>query len=441
MHGPMTTILLVCPTFRDRRELRRLGHDQRNRLLFHDYASDALEEMVAPHRPAHLHVRDPIEEMDVIVKGLPDRVDAVVSTDDFPGSTLAAGLARRLGLRGPSPEAVLIAQHKYLSRQRQTRVVPEAVPGFVLVNGAAPPALALRYPWIVKPVKSFFSVGASRVAGPCDFPDALRRASLPTDFYSPFEALLGRYADAKLGSRRVIVEECVTGTQATFEGCVTGGRMLPIGVVDSVLHPGTLAFERFDYPSRLPDNVQQRMADLARAVIDELEYDDGLFNIEFKYDEASGRLSIIEINPRMASQFADLYEKVDGFNTYDVLLAVALRRVPFIPRGRGPYAVAASFVLRTFEDCDVVDVPSPEAVVAIERAYPGARVDVLCTRGVRLSHQTQDEESYRYGAISLGAENPERLRQAYFDCCRRLAFGLVPIRSAAPGSQRRRRTG
>lgn len=427
----MSTILVVCPTFRDRRELGRLGHDQRHRLLFHDYASDALEEMVAPQPPPGLRVRDPLDEMEAILRGLPDHVEAVVSTDDFPGSTLAAALARRLGLKGPSPAAVLIAQHKYLSRRRQARAVPDAVPGFAAVDAAAPRALALRYPWIVKPVKSFFSVGASRVDGQADLPDALRRASLPTDFYAPFEALLERYAAATLGSRRVIVEECVTGTQATFEGCVMEGRMLPIGVVDSVLHPGTLAFERFDYPSRLPDNIQQRMADLARAVIDELEYDDGLFNIEFMYDAASGRLSIIEINPRMASQFADLYEKVDGFNSYDVLLAVALRRAPFIPRGRGPYAVAASFVLRTFEDCDVADVPSPETVREIERAYPGARVDVLCTRGVRLSHQMQDEESYRYGAISLGAADSTQLREAYAECRPRLSFDLVPVRVAA----------
>ena len=67
-------------------------------------------------------------------------MDAVVSTDDFPGSTLAAALARRLGLRGPSPEAVLIAQHKYLSRQRQARAVPDAVRVHspAAMDGAAP---------------------------------------------------------------------------------------------------------------------------------------------------------------------------------------------------------------------------------------------------------------------------------------------------------------
>ena len=41
-----------------------------------------------------------------------------------------------------------------------------------------------------------------------------------------------------------------------------------------------------------------------------------MFNIEMMYDAATDRIGIIEINPRMASQFADLYEKVDGTNSY-----------------------------------------------------------------------------------------------------------------------------
>ena len=54
-----------------------------------------------------------------------------------------------------------------------------------------------------------------------------------------------------------------------------------------------------------------------------LGFDNGLFNIEMTYDAAADRIAIIEINPRMASQFADLYEKVDGTSSYRVLLDIA----------------------------------------------------------------------------------------------------------------------
>ncbi len=36
-----------------------------------------------------------------------------------------------------------------------------------------------------------------------------------------------------------------------------------MGVVDSIMFPGTLAFSRFDYPSALPEGVQARMAEIA----------------------------------------------------------------------------------------------------------------------------------------------------------------------------------
>ena len=42
------TVLVVCPSHRDHRELALLTDANQHRLLFHDYASIELEEMVAP---------------------------------------------------------------------------------------------------------------------------------------------------------------------------------------------------------------------------------------------------------------------------------------------------------------------------------------------------------------------------------------------------------
>ena len=55
-----------------------------------------------------------------------------------------------------------------------------------------------------------------------------------------------------------------------------------------------------------------------------LGFDNCMFNIEMMYDAREDRIAIIEINPRMASQFADLYEKVDGTNAYEVLLDLGM---------------------------------------------------------------------------------------------------------------------
>ena len=124
------------------------------------------------------------------------------------------------------------------------------------------------------------------------------------------------------------------------------------------MFPGTLAFSRFDYPSHLPDSVQARMGEIATTTMRGLGFDNGIFNIEMMYDVEDDRISIIEINPRMASQFADLYEKVDGTNSFAVLLDIAQGETPRFTRRQGRYAFAASCVLRSFEDYLVAAVPS-----------------------------------------------------------------------------------
>ncbi len=85
----------------------------------------------------------------------------------------------------------------------------------------------------------------------------------------------------------------------------------------------------------LPEGVQTRMAEIAATLMQGLGFDNGIFNIEMMYDAEADRISIIEINPRMASQFADLYEKVDGTSSYSVLLDIAQGGRPASRAGRG----------------------------------------------------------------------------------------------------------
>jgi predicted ATP-grasp superfamily ATP-dependent carboligase len=73
-------------------------------------------------------------------------------------------------------------------------------------------------------------------------------------------------------------------------------------------------------------------------------FNNSLFNIEFMYNPRARTIHIIEINPRMAAQFADLYEKVDGFNAYEVLFALAIGERPSIQLREGRYRMAASCV-------------------------------------------------------------------------------------------------
>jgi hypothetical protein len=68
------------------------------------------------------------------LQSFPESVDAVIGYWDFPVSTTLPILRRSLGLPGPSLEAVLKCEHKYLSRVLQAQVAAEHVPAFCAVD-------------------------------------------------------------------------------------------------------------------------------------------------------------------------------------------------------------------------------------------------------------------------------------------------------------------
>jgi len=110
-------------------------------------------------------------------KGLSVREAEALPADGIFGSRdrsalLAAIVARRRGLPGPSPEAVLACQHKPTSRRIQQGVAPEAVPRFGLVD-AGPP---FAPPFFVKPVAGRLSQGAREVRDAAELPTPPRDA-------------------------------------------------------------------------------------------------------------------------------------------------------------------------------------------------------------------------------------------------------------------------
>jgi biotin carboxylase len=418
------TILVICATHRDHRELPLLAESGID-FIFHDYASTSLEDLIMERAAEAGLVADPLGEIERILELVRGReIAGVISSDDYPGSALAAPIAKRLGLPAPDPEITLICQHKYLSRVMQEKHVPEAVPPFALIDVANRDSSPLPFPIFLKPVKSFFSIGAEKISSEADLAIRLPRWKELDEFFLPLDRMLERYAGVSIGTKRLIAEGVLNGRQVTVEGYAYGGKVSIMGVVDSIMFPGTLAFARFDYPSALPKGVQARMAEIATTVIEGLAFDNGLFNIEMMYDLETGQISIIEINPRMASQFADLYEKVDGTNSYRVLLDIAQGRKPQFKRKCGRYAFAASCVLRSFEDCVVVALPTEADLKRLVAIYPDMRIELHGELGKKLSDDLQDGTSYRYGIINLGGRDRADVL-AQFEKCREILGTIV----------------
>ena len=362
-------------------------------------------------------------------------LDGVASSSDYPGAIVAGELARRLGLPGARPEALIRAGHKWYSRLAQRLSVPEATPRFALLDPARPDAAAdavaqagLDFPCWVKPVKGAFSVMARRVA---DADDLRRFLAQPAaarflDTWVPlFDRLLRGLTALEVGGRHFLAEELLSGRQVTVEGCVQRGAVSIFGVVDSLVDERTGSFTRFEYPSALPSAVQARMGDVAARAVAGLGLDDTLFNVELFWDESRDRVTIIEVNPRIAGQFGDLYLKVDGTSSYEHLLAVAAGEpVRLPPRGGGRFAVAASVPLRVFEPVRVLAAPGARELEALRAAQPDVLVWVEARAGQSLTDFTsfQDGSSHRYAVVNLAGASRADLACEQAEVERRLGF-------------------
>ncbi len=344
----------------------------------------------------------------------------VLSQHEQFGALAAALVAERLGLPGPRPEAIIAAQHKLHARRVLQQVAPEANLGFAELQaeygGEIPPDL--RYPAYVKPVKAAFSVLARRVASRDELVSHTRFAPFERWIIRRLVEPFDRIARARLpqagSAHRMLLEDPLPPAtpQYNLDGWVRRGRAQALGVVDAVMVPGTQAFLRWQLPSALPAAVQARALDVAQRFLAAIGFDHGFFNMEFFHDPATDRLTVIEFNPRLASQFGDLYRRVQGRDPHRMALALALGQDPAgLPREAPRAGAAASLVYRWFDPArPPPPPPTPARRAALAAACPDALLFALPKKGSGLARDYKWLGSHRYGILHLDGRDATELR-------------------------------
>jgi hypothetical protein len=158
--------------------------------------------------------------------------------------------------------------------------------------------------------------------------------------------------------------------------------------------------------------VQQRADRIAKRFMQAIGFTHGLFNMEFAYDQQTGQIKVIEVNPRMAAQFSDLYARVDGVNLHEIALALSRGMDPSLLSIQEPVAgCASSFVYRSFDPAKQIAMPAADRLAALKASFP----DNLLLSFPKSSRQIQRDfkwlDSYRYGILHLGGNNPDQLRE------------------------------
>lgn len=343
---------------------------------------------------------------------------AVTSNHEQFGALAAAMLAEKMGWPGTPVNAVLACQHKLYAREVLQKVCPEANVGFAVLDtqygGEVPQNLS--YPLFVKPVKAAFSVLARVVHSHQELTSHTRFGAwelwVIRHLVEPFERVFQKRLGPLQSAHRMMAETPINSPQFNLDGFVWQGKASAYGVVDAVMYPGTQAFMRWDYPSQLKPPIQIRALQTAQKFLTEVGFDHGMFNMEFFYDEATDRLTVIEFNPRMASQFSDLYLRVDGIDLHACSLALANGRHPeTVPLMAATAGAASSLVYRSFSPTQVCPMPDSHQTAEFAKQFPDGLLFPFAKDQGSIDRDFKWLGSYRYGIVHIDGKDAADLRR------------------------------
>lgn len=379
-----------------------------------------------------------LEKARGVLNGFDGRVDGIITHWDFPAASLLAILCQEWDLPGPTLEATLKCSHKYWSRLEQQRAAPEATPDFCAVDpfqSHAADSVTVKYPFWIKPVKGYGSALGFKVENRDDLERALEAAREGIErLGDPVNRLLSRLElpdeVAGIGGNHMIAEQLVGGKEIAPEGYVQNGRFSGHGMFDMVRGKNGKSFERYQYPSTAPESVQRRALDICEAVLTQVGFDNGCFNVEFFWDSDSDRLWIIEINPRLSQSHSNLFEKVDGTSNHAVGVQVALGEPVSFEHGGGSFRHAAKFLYRRYDTRDAITrrVPSEDDLAELTRRQPETTVQVKLEEGMRLS-ELLDEDAYSQvlAELHIGADSVDELESRFDEAKKLLPFEFEPV--------------
>jgi biotin carboxylase len=212
----------------------------------------------------------------------------VTSSSEYFVST-AAGIARRLGLAGPSPIAVRACRDKFRQRRRLENA-GVAMPAFrraTSIKTAVHAAHELGLPVVVKPVSGSGSVG-------------VRLCSSLDEVGAHAEQLLNQRHNERGApvARRVLVEAVASGPEysvETFDLNVIGITQKHLGPLPDFVEIG------HDFPAQLLPDSKRAIECIGQRSLKALRLGWGPAHIELRLTESGPQ--IIEVNPRLAGGY------------------------------------------------------------------------------------------------------------------------------------------
>ncbi len=378
-------------------------------------------------------VRAYLEETIERIKKYPRMYDGIVGTHDS-SSVIAAIIAQETGKLYASVEAVINCQNKYICRRIQKQTVPEHAPRYAIALDYLRDPSRLSLPFFIKPARSNISFGTHRVETQQELEDWITRESIEIARYNQYylDALAHKpsYRNAMniATCNSFLCEDLIEGTQVTIDGYIFEGEFNFFGVTKANYYPGTNSFFYHAFPCSFPQEVMQKIENALKLLIPALGIDNSFFNAEIRVDEASGTFKIIEINSRIAFQFAKTIESVKGFDPLHLLCGVAAGKRPDLSPSREKlFKYCYNFELHNFSDAKILQTPTQSAYEEIRLKYPEVYVRNLVHESLNLSDFKHSPQSYRYCVVDVPGDTHAEIMEKYENVVSMLGYKFSPV--------------
>jgi hypothetical protein len=363
----------------------------------------------------------------------PELYDGIVGTHDS-SAVFAAVLAQETGKTFASVRSIINCQNKYLSRRIQSRLVPEHTPTFCLALDYLRDPDQLMTPFFIKPVRANISFGSHRIESPEELEYYIGMESQDIAFYNTYylEALSfsSKYHHAlNLATcNSFLCEDLITGEQVTVDGFAFQGDIHLFGFTKAIYYPKTNCFSHHVFPFPLSAELDTKIRRALDILIPALELDNSFFNVELRVDESAKSFSIIEVNSRIAFQFAKTIQTVTGLDPLKMLCEVAVGRKPDLnAHGQEGPRYCYNFELHAFSDARVLHTPTQSAYEELKLKFPQVTVRNLIQENALLSEFKHNPESFRYCILDIPGDSEEEIMSAYHEVTAILNYAFETV--------------
>lgn len=338
------------------------------------------------------------------------KIDAVIGSTDKT-SVIASLIANERKCVGPSPLSILKAQDKAICTEIFKNIVPN-FPPFCILTSSNLNQCAVSFPAFMKPVKGALSKKAYKITRNEEIEEHFLAANLNLDPYIIWyqEAFTHIIPENDIHLNSFILQPYIQAPQFTVDAYVFKKKVFIIGITKSVMTPDGMSFERFEHPAVFESDLEGRLHTILEKVVDELEFDNSFFNLEFFVKDNT--IIPIEFNTRIAHQFIPLFQAWYNENIYEQMVLLALGKKPHLHPKTEPL-IATSFVLRTTKDAYITYTPTEEEIKQFEKEYGLLSFIPLGETGKKLSESPQDSYSFRYAIVNIAGHTQEELQKNF----------------------------